>query len=204
MKLIRNLLLASALLVGAVGPAGAVGSIETVNTIPVSIATYSAAILNLAPAASATDFFTITGSATTVVRVKEAYCTGTSTAAAVDVVQLVMRSTANATGTSTTPTAVPYDSNLPAATAVVRAYTVNPGTLGTLIGPVRVTALATAPLASPALNPTDQTTATGGPNNTFAITLRGNSQVFSFNNNAASFAAGTALSCHVVWTESAT
>jgi hypothetical protein len=98
--------------------------------------TYSAAKVGLVPAASATDIFTITGSASKVIRVThiEIWATTTSaTPAALDIL-LLKRSTANSGGTSTSsPTPVPHDINAPAVSATVLAYTANP-TPGTLVG----------------------------------------------------------------------
>lgn len=101
-------------------------------------ATYSAAKVGLVPASSATDIFTITGSATKTVRVTRIEVVGTTTSAtpaALDIV-LLKRSAADTSGTSTAPTIVPHDSNDAAATSVVAAYTANP-TVGTLVGNLR-------------------------------------------------------------------
>lgn len=99
-------------------------------------ATYSAAKVGLVPASSATDIFTITGSATKTIRVTRIEITATTTSAtpaALDVL-LLKRSTANTSGTSTgSPTPVPHDSANGAVSATVLAYTANP-TTGTLVG----------------------------------------------------------------------
>jgi hypothetical protein len=101
--------------------------------------TYQASIVNLqVQIATPTDIFTIQGSASKLVTVTEMSCSGTvATAAASPDLSFIKRSTANLTGTSTSPTGVPNDSNSAAATAVVKAYTVNPGTLGTAVGTIR-------------------------------------------------------------------
>ena len=201
---LRNFYLAAALAAAgtffsqsavAVGPPNAI-----VYEFPGKAQTYRATILGLVPAASATDFFTITGSATTQVAVREMGCTGTSTAAGSLAVQLMKRSAVNTTGTSTNPTAVPMSSANAAATAVVAAYTANPGGLGTAVGPIASGLLGTVPPAS----------AGGGglyfrwsPNDIQqAPTLIGATQVLAMNANAASFTAGASLNCFVVWTES--
>ncbi len=164
-------------------------------------ATYSASITGLASAASATDIFTITGSATKIVRVTRIEISGQATTAAAAQVVLLVRSGANLTGTSTSPTAVPHDSASAAATATVKAYTVNPGTLGTLVGNIRV---AYTFLAAPA-------TATVGSEPLFldfgtrpsqAIVLRGTTQVFAVNLNAATVTGG-AWDINLEWTEEA-
>lgn len=98
--------------------------------------TYSACTAVLTVAASTTDFFTITGAASTKVKIQNIILTGEATSNAIPEVILLKRSTANSGGTSTTITAVPHDSGDAAASATVQAYTVNP-TTGTLVGNLR-------------------------------------------------------------------
>lgn len=112
--------------------------------------TYSASITALAPAASATDIFTIIGSATKTVRITRIQISGVATAAGTFDVVLVKRSTADSGGTSTSPTIVPHDSSDSAATAVVKAYTVNP-TLGTLVGNLQARSITLTTAATPAI-----------------------------------------------------
>lgn len=102
-----------------------------------NIETYSTAIVGLAVAATATDIYTITGSATRTVKVRRIKISATRTADAKTDILLIKRSTANSGGTSTTQTIVPHDSTNAGGTAVVRAYTANPATLGTTVGTVR-------------------------------------------------------------------
>lgn len=103
--------------------------------------TYSACIQGLATAVTATDIFTIKGSATKTVSITQIVLTGVATTAISVPVDLVIRSTADTAGTSTAPALVPHDSNDAAATAVVAAYTVNP-TLGTAVGSIRTEKIA--------------------------------------------------------------
>lgn len=99
-------------------------------------ATYSAAKVGLVPGSAATDFATLTGSASKVVKLVKVELTATTTSAtpaALDIL-LLKRSTANTGGTSTgSPTAVPHDSSNPAASATVLTYTAPP-TTGNLVG----------------------------------------------------------------------
>ncbi len=99
-------------------------------------ASYSAIVQGLAPAATATDIFNIKGSGTKTVKITQLSISGTAATAISPSVQLIVRSTANSGGTSSTPTIVKHDSNNAAATAVVTAYTANP-TLGTTVGAIR-------------------------------------------------------------------
>jgi hypothetical protein len=101
--------------------------------IPSVTSTYTAGAINLIVAASATDVFTITGSATKTVRVLKVGISGTQTTSSNINAQLVKRSTANTGGTSTLQSGPAFDSTNPASTATVRAYTANP-TLGTSLG----------------------------------------------------------------------
>jgi len=97
-------------------------------------ATYSAAILGLQVASGTTDFFCVSGSASKVLIVKKIRFSGTASSTTQVGVQLDIRSSANTGGTSSTLTDVPADTTNPAGTATVRAYTVNPSSLGTLVG----------------------------------------------------------------------
>lgn len=171
-----------------------------VTNSPSKRTTYSASIVALAPAASATDFLTLTGSATTTVRVTRVSCSGISTAAATATVEAVIRSTADSSGTPAAMTAVPHDSNDPAATATVTAYTVNP-TTGTLVGIVRAGKLLTTTAATSAVEPTPLSWDFNPYGPQQEIVLRGTSQVFALNGAGASFASGAALNCDVSWVE---
>lgn len=160
-------------------------------------ATYSAAITDLVAAALATDIFTITGSGTKTVRVTRIEFSGTETTGAVRDIQIIKRSTANSAGTSTTLTAGSFDSTNAAATATVRAYTVNP-TLGATVALVRSVAY-----GIPAAN-------LSGPTNPFAwdfgtrpaqiVVLRGTGEVLAVNLNGVT-ATGSLLNLSVEWTE---
>src|SRR6266550_8344389 len=101
-------------------PTTPVTPLGAITTVDGAKSTYSAAKVGLVPGSSATDFFTLTGSATKTVRITRITITATTTSAtpvALDIL-LLKRSTANTGGTSTgSPTAVPHDSANPAATA---------------------------------------------------------------------------------------
>ena len=114
-------------------PAGSssIGTVVVAGTNAPS--TYSATVAGLALAATATDIFTLTGSATKTIRITKVSFNAIETTAAQIAVVLLRRSTANTLGTSTAQTATSYDSTNAAATATVLAYTANP-TTGTLVG----------------------------------------------------------------------
>jgi hypothetical protein len=112
----------------------------TFNSIPSDNiqATYSAAVSNFVPPTSATDIFTITGSATKIIKITAITATGTTPAGGGILLGLTLlkRSTNDSGGTSTTMTNVPHDSSQGAATVTIKAYTANP-TLGTSVGIIR-------------------------------------------------------------------
>lgn len=162
-------------------------------------ATYAATSLALASAASCTDLWTLTGSASKTVKITRVEISGEATTAAPAQIVLLKRSAANLTGTSTAPTIVPYDSADAAASATPLAYTANPGTLGTSLGNLRTGYVF---LSAPA-------TATVGPEKFIVdfgnrqgqeVVLRGVAEVFSVNLNAVTITGG-AFDITVEWTE---
>lgn len=113
--------------------AGALTSV--VNTEGVK-ATYSASVVALATVTSATDVFTLTGSATKTIRLTQVRVSGTiDTAAQYVNLALNKHSAANTGGTSASITPIPHDSSDVAASATVLSYTANP-TIGTSLGTV--------------------------------------------------------------------
>lgn len=109
------------------------GTVMTMENQLSKAQTYSAYKHNLVAASPATDVFTITGSASKIIRVLEVRVSGYQTNNSVINLHVIKRSTANSGGTATAQTATPHDSNNSAATATVQAYSVNP-TLGTAVG----------------------------------------------------------------------
>lgn len=104
------------------------------------LAAYSASASAFAPAANATDVFTIRGSATKTVRVSLVSISATTTAGsgiAVNI-SLTKRSAANTAGTFVSDTIIPHDSNDAASTSAVGHYTANPTGVGAAVGSVRV------------------------------------------------------------------
>lgn len=163
-------------------------------------ATYSASFTALAPAASATDFATITGNANTTVKVTHVDCTGIATTEGIATVELLTRSTANTGTAAANPVAVPHDSNDAASQAAVATYTTNPSVLGTLVGPIRYGKLL-LPLATSTVTIPSPVSWDFGNFGSEPIVLRGATAVLALNGAAATFPAGTALSCSFTWTE---
>jgi hypothetical protein len=130
-------LLSAALLPPAIaGPAPGTNSpFNAVWNIPVDSIKYTySASFQVVNVASATDIAEICGGAGVTTRISRISVGGRATAAITADVVLASRSAANAGGTSTAGTAVPYNSGSPAAKSTVLIYTANPSTVGTLIG----------------------------------------------------------------------
>ncbi len=121
----------------AVAPAEA--QVPSYASPPLQRITYSAAGSLAVPQTAAGDAVCITGFASTtnhpagIVRVKSVSISGIDTTAQEGVADLVVRSTLDTGGTSTTPTAIPHASTDSAAAATLAAYTAVP-TPGTAVG----------------------------------------------------------------------
>ena len=159
-------------------------------------ATYSASIISLVFANTATDIFTLTGSASKTIRILRVGFIATQTTAAIRDIVLLKRSTANTGGTFTNPTRVPLDSTNAAATATVNAYTVNPTSTGTLVGNIR-TYKAYINTTSNAPNSYEWIF---GDKNGQAIVLRGTAEVFAINMNSVT-SAGNLCDIFIEWSE---
>jgi len=158
--------------------------------------TYSVGAVALTPAATATDFWQIVGSATKTVRVLRLAIGGIATAAATNDVQLVKRTAANTGGTSAALTLAQHDSNDAAPTAAVNTYSVNPTGLGASGGVVRAAKLNLGAAGAAGQIVWDFTTRNGK-----GLVLRGNTQSLNLNWNGAAVPAGTSLNIDVEFTE---
>lgn len=158
--------------------------------------TYDASFVFTAGAA-ATDVFTITGVAGKVLRLLHASQTGTQTTTSVATVDLIRRSTPNSGGSSTVVTAVPTDSQFPAAAATVRAYTANP-TAGTLVGLIQTDKAAITDTSGVrVLNPSQFLSY---ENDIIPIAIIREGEVVAIN-LAGQTLVGNSLSCHFRWQE---
>jgi hypothetical protein len=175
--------------------AGVVGSYN------VNKHTYHASVTGLVPAASATDFFTITGSNTQTVRVTHIECSGQATSTGSKLVQLQTRITPNTGGTTVVQSGVASDLTDPIPTAIVNSYTANP-TLGTAASGVLRAAILNLP-SSAAVGTPPLAWDFGAQTRTTSkeITLRGASQVMAVHGAGASFPSGTVLDCSLEWVE---
>lgn len=162
-------------------------------------ATYGASIVKLAVATSANVIFTLTGSATKIIRVTRIELSGTCATTAKDINFFIAKySTAATSGTTgTAPTIFPYDSASAAATATIAVYTADP-TAGTSVGNICSGNLFMAV--------TGGTTATGlytvefGRRPSQAVVLRGTTQQIGISLNGENTATSV-IDIAVEWTE---
>lgn len=179
---------------------GADGTGQGVSAVGVTapiVATYSANSSGFVPAAAATDIFTITGSASKVIRITRIDVSCIATAAGNNYIILTKRSTPDSGGTPSALNKVPNDSSFGAATASVISYTANPS-LGTPIGNVRSGFIPFGTATSGGANP--YSFMFGTPDFGAPIVLRGTSEVLAVNYNAQTIA-GNICNIGVQWTE---
>lgn len=159
--------------------------------------TYSAGAV-FTSAATPTDCFTIYGSATKTVRVHEITVNGTdASGGGIFLCEVVKRGSAPTGGTSSAVTAVAHDSNSAAATATVQSFTVNPTSVGALVGLVEATAVGITPNSNSPNFPFKYGPGAGDQ----SIVLRGTAQGLAVNFLGASIGTGTQLAIRVKWSE---
>ena len=172
---------------------GTVG-IPSVNTEGTK-RTYSCGTGGFTPVATATDFLTIVGSASTTVRVTRIAISGFATSAITEEIFLIVRTTADSAGTKTSPTIAQHDQNDAAATAVVNLYSGNP-TLGSSGGILRQAKLNCGATGAAGTIVWDFTT-----RNSKGIVLRGIAQNLCLNYNGAAVPSGMSLAIDVEFSE---
>lgn len=159
--------------------------------------TYAACSGPFAAAATPTDVFTITGSASRIIIVRKIVVTATQTTAGYVRMSIVKRSADNTAGTSTAATKVPYDSNYAGATNTVRHYTVNPTSLGAVIGSVCDDKIF-VPVTTVVANPPQVWNFT--EDDSPGIRLRGVAEILALNLNAITIS-GNSFNVRVEWGE---
>lgn len=190
-------LLSMALLAQAQSP-GVNSTLQNVYNLVYEASTvkpsYSATVAGAAPAASATDVCTLTGSATRTIRVRRIIYTGNVTTAVAEPISIVKRSTASTGGAGSVLAKASYDSANPASTvALAEVWTTSP-TVGTYVGTIAdiVTPLAASPAITPAVTFMYGTLAQ-------PLVLRGVAQSLSVNLSGVTHS-GT-FGCTFEWTE---
>lgn len=102
---------------------------------------YSAGWALATPAATATDFATIAGSAAKVIYVNKITLVGLATTIGTLEAYLILRSALDTAGISSTLTAGKHDTLFGTAAATVKLYSANPSALGTAVGTVAIQGL---------------------------------------------------------------
>jgi FtsH-binding integral membrane protein len=173
------------------------------NTANLRQNTYGAISIGLVPAASATDIFCISGSATKTIKVNRISLSGTAGTAVTTPVVLLRRTSLDTGGTPATGTALPvagaFDSSNPTASAVLTAYTANPTIVDS--SPTYLAAPAVSFGVTTTVSDPDELlfgTAVGFYNQ--PIILRGAAQQVCLNLNAVSISSGV-LAISIQWTE---
>lgn len=180
------------------GPVKASAGAVQVNTEGQK-ATYSTTLVNFTPAATATDFLVIQGSATKTVRITRVLVTGQASSGAIVDLLGVIRTAANTGGTTTPANVAQHDQSDPAPSAVAVSYSVNPTGLGAGKN-VRSTLFGLAATTGGGFTP-QVVEWEFGTRNGRAIVLRGVNQFFALNWNGLAVPAGTSLHVDVEWTE---
>jgi hypothetical protein len=183
-----------------VGYSGGVGA-GVSGTYNVNKHTYNASVTALVPAASATDILTISGSATTLVKVTHLECGGQATSSGSKLIQLQQRIASDVGGTSSVVAANASDLSDPAPTAVVTSFTANP-TVGTAAsGVLRVGILSLPASTAVGTLPLSWDFGAQSRTTTKEVVLRGTNQVLAIHGAGASFPAGSTVNCSVEWIE---
>jgi len=165
-------------------------------------ATYSCSTTPFTPPATPTDLSLIRGSGTKTIRVTGCSVTTTQTTAGINRIYLTKHSTANTSGTSSTITAVPHDSNNAAVTATVLSYTVNPS-VGSVVGNIAVMNL-NSPVLATGIAPSPDSDMFPNPRSfelAQPVTLRGATQELAVNFNGAALPTGLSVIVNWTWTE---
>lgn len=173
--------------------------------------TYSAAVYGHTPAATPTDFLTILGSDTMIVRVTRIEVSGIATAATWYPVYLLMHSAKYSGGTAAALSAIPHCQTNATATTVINTWASGLPTVGTLVnttGLIRAyqvdLTIATLIAGSVTGQPPAVVMEFPGTRNTQPLELKSSAQYLSLNGQATALPAGTKLNIAVEWTESTT
>lgn len=205
----KRLLLGLALL-GVSTPALAqVNVVPSVGLITSTLTknTYNAVSIGLVPAASATDIFCISGSATKMIKVAGLTIYGTAGTLVTAPAVILRRSGVNTGGTAATTIANPTNTvskantSNPASTATLIAYTANPTLTDSSPTYVRAANI-TLPTTAAGTSPTNTVFTFGAnlPQFTQQLTLQGITDQICLNLQATSITSGL-LNITVTWTE---
>lgn len=150
-------------------------------------------------AANPTDVFTIQGSASKTIRIRQLQVSGYATAAGSCGLNIIRRSSANSGGTSTVQTAGQRDTADDAPTATLLLYSANPTSLGTSLGVIDGSRMGL--VASSGASQVDRLNFQYSWLNEKAPTLRGVNDFIALNFGGNALPAGTVLDIAAWWTE---
>lgn len=176
-------------------------TLDVTTALPVTASTlgsFVAASAPFTPGTTPQDVATIYGSATRQVTVTRIAITTVQTTAGINAWSVIKRSSANTGGTSATISAVPLNSQFPAATATTLQYTANATGQGATVGNVwtgRILAPATASVVSDG-----QTAMLTGLSNP-SVVLNGTSQGLGVNLGGIALPAGLSVQVAFWWNE---
>jgi hypothetical protein len=159
-------------------------------------ATYSCSIVGLIPPSTPTDIFTISGSATKIIKITKIIITATQTTSTIRDILILKRSTLNSGGTFSSPIIVSHDSTNITLLAIIKAYTVNPTSLGTLVGNMVTMKIL---IGNTTTNP-DELILDWGTRPSQAIVLRGVNEMLAINLNSIT-SAGNNFDISIEFTE---
>jgi len=174
-----------------------------VNCANVRKTTYVGQILGLVPVTGATDVWCVNGSSSRNIIVREAFLSGTATAATLVPVSLIRRNTLDTGGTSTVPNIAPMAAGNPTATATAIQYTANPTITDTTSHQtMRAASMLLGTAAVPNL-PVEfkMGTAVDAYDQSAQIVAGATTQQICLNLGAAALAGGQSLYGFVEWTE---
>lgn len=165
-------------------------------------ATYSTAVNAHAPAATPTDWFTIQGSATTIIRITSLKVALRATAGTQYRVSALKYSVYLTGGTGAATTIVPHDRLNSAATVVVKTWAGGLPTPGTPVGKITDDSLPVSVLGTPIFN-NEPGMYDFGVSNEQPIVLRGTDDYLALNSAGVALPGGLVADVYVRWTESA-
>lgn len=173
------------------------------NTANLRQNTYGAVSVGLVPAAAATDFFCISGSATKTVIIHNILLSGTAGTAITTPFVMLRRIALDTGGTAAVgialPVAAKFDSTTAAATAVLTAYTANP-TINDASPSLLSAPAVYIPVTTTGVGPTPNAFGTDSDMYDQGLVLRGAAQQLCLNLNGVTITSGV-LATSIEWTE---
>lgn len=170
--------------------------VNVISTVAASKIFYGASVSGLTVAATATDIFSISGSASKTIKIRKVEISATQTTLGQANIFLIKRSSADSNNSTTSLTAVPFDSGSAAATAAVVSRTANPSSLGAAVGTIKSSRI----LVPTLVGSTDRLIYDFTGDASESIVLRGTAETLNINLNATTIL-GNNFNISIEWTE---